>query len=37
MTNHQTGHETLYRIDQYQVDKNLGDRGGFSVRDLEER
>jgi Outer membrane lipoprotein-sorting protein len=36
MTNHQTGHQTLYRIDQYQFDKNVGEHG-FSVRDLEER
>lgn len=35
MTNHQTGHQTLYRIDQYQVDSKVRDRG-FSVRDLEE-
>jgi len=30
-----TGHQTLYRIDQYQVDSKVRDRG-FSVRDLEE-
>lgn len=35
MTNHQTGHRTVYRIDDYQVGNVIG--RGFSVRDLEAR
>jgi hypothetical protein len=35
MTNHQTGHRTVYRIDDFQVGNVTG--GGFSVRDLEAR
>lgn len=34
MINHQTGHRTVYRIDQYQVGEQSR---GFGVRDLEER
>lgn len=36
MKNHQTGHATLYRIDNFQLDSGLRERG-FGVRDLETR
>jgi hypothetical protein len=36
MTNHQTGHQTLYQFERFSVDKALKD-GDFSVRRLEAR